>query len=481
MSRLSIRWRLTLWYGAVLAAVLAVFSVSVYVLMDRLLQSRTDQTLAHQMEVMEVQINRVNDERSLREELAWQFAHHPVYEMQVTENGDAAWLRSQRIADIGLPRPRGEGELRDGVFEDVDLPLEGRHRMFSKRIVKPYATLLVQIAHGSTDNDKHLAELREVLLFTGPALLVCALGCGYLLARKALAPVDRLAAEADKITATRLDLRLDAWNPNDELGRLTRTLNGMIARLERSFGEIQRFTADAAHELRTPLAALRNEAEVTLRQDREPQVYRHTLENMLEEIAHLTRMTESLLFLCREDAADKPRFADLRLDVLARDVTEHMRIVASADQLELDLVEPLAPCIIHGDRDRLRRLLFNLIDNSVKYTPAEGRILVGLEHRQGQARLYVEDSGIGIASEHFPYIFDRFYRVDSARPRHSSATGLGLAICHSIAVAHQGDLQIESQPGRGTRMTLVLPSTLVEPERRPAVAGATPATTPMIM
>jgi len=470
MSRLSIRWRLTLWYGAVLATVLAVFSVSVYLLMSQVLATRTDQGLDHQMVVMEDQISRAGDETVLRERLAEQFAMHPVYEMQVTENGDNTWLRSERIAEVGLPRSVAPGDLREGVLEDIELPREGRLRMLSKAIVRPYASLLVQVAHSSDENDKHLRQLRDILLFTGPALLACALSCGYLLARKALAPVDRLAAEADKITATRLDLRLETFNPDDELGRLTRTLNGMIARLERSFGEIQRFTADAAHELRTPLAALRNEAEVTLRLDREPQFYRNTLENMLEEIDHLTLVTENLLFLCREDAADKPAFVDLRLDDLARGVTEHMRIVASADQLELDFVEPLAPCLIHGDQERLRRLLYNLIDNAVKYTPAEGRIRVGLEYRNGQARLYVDDTGIGIASEHFPHIFDRFYRVDSARPRHSSATGLGLAICHSIAVAHQGDLEIESQPGRGTRITLVMPATLADHEHRAAAA-----------
>ena len=473
MSGLSIRWRLTVWYGAVLAAVLGVFSISVYLLMVRLLDSRTDQGLEHQMVVMEDQISRADNESMLREKLAGQFAIHPVYEMQVTENGDNTWLRSDRITAIGLPKTTAPGDLGEGVLEDIELPYLGRLRMLSKAIKRPYASLLVQVALGSSQNEENLAQLLWVLLLTGPALLACALGCGYLLARKALAPVDRLTAEADKITATRLDRRLEVLNPDDELGRLTRTLNGMIARLERSFGEIQRFTADAAHELRTPLAATRNEAEVTLRQDREPQFYRNTLENMLEEIDHLTQMTENLLFLCREDAADKPTFKELRLDELARGVTEHMRIVASADQLELDFDEPLAPCIVKGDQERLRRLLFNLIDNAVKYTPGEGRIRVGLNYRQGQARLYVEDTGIGIASEHFPHIFDRFYRVDTARPRHSTATGLGLAICRSIALAHQGDLEIESEPGRGTRITLVVPASLLDSSSHSSVVSTT--------
>jgi two-component system, OmpR family, heavy metal sensor histidine kinase CusS len=472
MSRLSIRWRLTLWYGAVLAAVLAVFSVSIYLLMSQLLQVRTDKNLEDHMVFMEEKISRAENETVLREQLTWQFSIHPSYEMQVTENGDNTWLRSDRIADFGLPKSVEAGDLSEGVFEDIEIPILGRERMLSKAIKRPYASLLVQVAVSTEQNVLHLGQLRKILLFTGPALLLCALGCGYLMARKALAPVDRVAAETEKITATRLDLRLDAWPPDDELGRLTRTLNGMIARLERSFGEIQRFTADAAHELRTPLAALRNEAEVTLRMDREPQFYRQTLENMLEEIGHLTQMTENLLFLCREDADDKPLFADLRLDDLTRGVTDHMRIVAEADQLDLDLVEPLPPCRVYGDAERLRRLLFNLIDNAVKYTPAGGRIRVGLDYRQSKARLYVEDTGIGIANEHFPNIFDRFYRVDSARPRHSTATGLGLAICYSIAVAHHGDLEIESELGRGTRFTLVVPATLVDADRRPTATAS---------
>lgn len=470
MKRLNIRWRLTLWFGAMLAAVLLIFSASVYLLMIQLLQARTDRGLGAQMAVIEDQIRRAPTPEVLRERLTWQFAIHPVYEMQITENGDTTWLRSERIVDAGLPMTRREPiEPGDSVFENVTVTGVGSCRMLSKPIATPHASLLVQVALSLEMNEKNLGQLREVLLFTGPPLVLCALGCGYLLARKALAPVERLAVEADQITATRLDLRLDAPNPNDELGRLTRTLNGMIGRLERSFGEIQRFSADAAHELRTPLAALRSEAEVTLRMDREPAEYRRALESMLEEIEHMTRMTEKLLFLCREDSGAGAPFESLRLDAIVQGVVNHARASVESAGHELVLVDPIAPCSIHGDRDQLRRLLLNLIDNAVKYTPAGGTIRVALDYHDDRAELSVEDNGVGIAPEHLPNIFNRFYRVDSARPRQSSATGLGLAICLSIAKAHQGTLNVDSQPNRGTRITLSLPATLAEPQRRAPV------------
>lgn len=471
MTRLNIRWRLTLWYGAVLAAVLVIFATTVDLLMIGLLQSRTDSNLDAQLTVIEGLIGRARDPEELRHDLNLDFASHPVFEMQVTEDGDRSWLRSERIAEIGLPmpavRPLPNGEV---VYEDVVIPGFGHGRMLSKAIITPYASLLVQVALDAEVNAKHLGQLRDVFLSTGPVLLLAALGCGYLLARKALAPVERLAAEADQITATRLDRRLPTPNPDDELGRLARTLNGMIARLERSFGEIQRFTADAAHELRTPLAALRNEAEVTLLAPRDPAEYRRTLESMLEEIEHLTRLTENLLYLCREDALVKPSFEDLRLDLLVRDVTDHMRAVAAAADQSLTLSEPLSACIVHGDRDQLRRLLFNLIDNAVKYSLADGRIRVGLEFRQEQATLFVEDTGIGIEAEHRPHLFKRFYRVDSARPRTSSATGLGLSICLAVSKAHHGEIDVQSEPGVGTRMTFSLPARAVEPGGRDSAA-----------
>jgi heavy metal sensor kinase len=318
--------------------------------------------------------------------------------------------------------------------------------------------VVAQVAATLTPVDHELAELLAVLLLTGPLALAGALGGGYLLARTALAPVDRMAAAADQITATKLDQRLEVPNPDDELGRLARTLNGMIARLERSFGEIRRFTADAAHELRTPLAVMRNAAEVVLRAPRDPEQYRRVLEEMLEEIARLTGLAEQLLFLCRGDAGLVPSVRrPVRLGEVIAEVAEPMQAVAGARGLTLH-VGDLTPCVVQGDEDQLRRLLFNLLDNAIKYTPAGGTITVRSACPDGQVLVEVTDTGIGIAAEHLPHLFERFYQVDPARSRETNGTGLGLAICRSIAEAHGGRIAVESTVGRGTRVTLTLPA-----------------------
>jgi heavy metal sensor kinase len=288
--------------------------------------------------------------------------------------------------------------------------------------------------------------------------LASALGGGYVLACRALAPVDRMAADADQITANRLDRRLDIPNPNDELGRLGATLNGMIGRLERSFEEIRRFTADAAHELRTPLTVMRNVAEVALRSPRPPEQYCRVLGDMLEEVERLTRLAEQLLFLCREDAGLVPLSATMmRLDDLLREAVEHMGVVAEAKGLTLECPH-LAVCPLRGDADRLRRLLFNLLDNAIKFTPPGGMVTVTLERSDSEARVIVEDAGVGIPPEHLPHVFERFYRVDPARNGEVEGTGLGLAIARSVAEAHGGSIEMESTVGVGTRAILTLPA-----------------------
>jgi two-component system heavy metal sensor histidine kinase CusS len=457
MGRLSIRWRLTLWYGAVLATVLAVFGASVYLMMRHALLARTGTGMGMESTEVAEEVARSRDRSTLGTWLERRFARHPGYDIQVSTPGGEALFRSERIKANGLPRPSEPPAAGRPAFESF-AGRSGHARLLNRVVPGPDGPLILQIAAPLAADDHELGELVTVMLLAGPMALALALGGGYLLARRALAPVDRMAAEAEQITATRLDRRLEVPNPDDELGRLGATLNGMITRLERSFEETRRFTADAAHELRTPLAVMRNVAEVALRSPREPEHYRRVLGDVLEEVERLTRLAEQLLFLCREDAGLVPFVSsEMRLDDLVRETSEHMGIVAGEKGLKLQTAD-LAPCPVRGDAGQIRRLLFNLLDNAIKFTPAGGTILVGLERSNGQALLTVADTGVGIPAEHIAHVFERFYRVDPARGQEAEGTGLGLAICRSIAEAHGGHIRIESVTGQGTRVTLVVPA-----------------------
>lgn len=456
MIRMSIRWRLTIWYGAVLSAVLAAFGASVYLMMRHTLLARTGTGMGMESTEVAEEVGRSRDRSTLGTWLERRFSHHPGYDIQVSTPGGEALFRSARIQADGLPRPATSPTASQPTFESFARP-SGHTRLLSRLVPGPDGPLILQIAASLAADDRELGELLMVMLLAGPLALGLALCGGYLLARRALAPVDRMAAEAEQITANRLDRRLELPNPDDELGRLGTTLNGMIGRLERSFEETRRFTADAAHELRTPLTVMRNVAEVALRSPREPEEYRRVLGDVLEEVEWMSRLAEQLLFLCREDAGLLPlAIEEIRLDELARESAEHMAAVAESKGLSLEM-PGLAPCAVRGDAAQLRRLLFNLLDNAIKFTPAGGAVRLGLARAKDSAALAVEDTGIGIPAEHIPHVFERFYRADRARGQETEGTGLGLAICRAIAEVHGGHLGIASVAGTGTRVTLTLP------------------------
>jgi heavy metal sensor kinase len=464
MKGVSIRWRLTLWYGLVLAIVLAIFGTAVYVTRRHELFQRADVALAGELDEICDDIQAAKDGPKLSRQLERRFARHEGYEFQVSRVGGAPFFRSERVKPGRFSVPAVPTSLRHLDFESVTLGTNnvkldslGHLRLMGRLVPGPDGPLVVQAATSLASIDQELTELLTVLLFAGPLALVCALGGGYVLARHALRPVDRMVQTADQISATRLDRRIEVTNTDDELGRLARTLNGMIARLERSFEEIRRFTADAAHELRTPLAVLRNEAEVALRLPREPEQYRAVLEDQLEELERLSRLADRLLFLCREDAGLVPiarQPVDLR-DVV-EDVAEHMRVVATERGVKLP-AEEVAPCAVDGDEELLRRLLFNLVDNAIKFTPSGGTVRIETTQGDAEAQIVVTDSGIGIPPEHLRHVFQRFYRVDSACGPDRDGSGLGLAIARSIAEAHGGFVALESTVGVGTRAILTLP------------------------
>jgi len=465
VRRVSIRWRLTLWYGAILSAILVVFSGAVYLLLRSHLVALTDAALREELVELEDEIGRARVLSRSSEELGLRFTGPEGFEFQVRTIAGGTLFRSAGIGPGGLPSPAGPLVPAGGpANESVTLNGLGPVRLASQVVPGPSGPLLIQAAATMAPIGRALRELVVVLLTIGPLALVSALAGGYWLARKALAPVDQMAATAAEITSTRLDRRLDEPVIDDELGCLARTFNAMIARLQQSFEEVRRFTADAAHELRTPLAAMRTEAEVALRSPRSPERDERVLEDLLEEIERLSRLVSQLLFLSREDTGiGVGEFRSVRLDDVVRDVGEHMQVAAREKSVKL-VVDLPDPCRVSGDADRLRQLFFNLLDNAIKYTQPDGEVTVQSVPANGQARVTVADTGIGIPSDHLPHVFDRFYRVDPSRGPETDGTGLGLAICRSIAEAHGGHIEIESTFGSGTRVTLALPMLREHPD-----------------
>jgi len=426
--------------------------------MERHLLSLTDATLREELDELGTEVMRVGKLADLPAVLELRFPGQEGYELQVGTLTGEPLFRSVGIGTKGLPRPVDVlVESGAPAYKSVKLNGHGPVRLSSRVISGPAGLVVIQAAVTLAPNVRAMQELLAVFLTIGPIALASTLAGGFWLARKALSPVDRMAATAAEITATQLDRRLAEPEANDELGYLAQTFNAMIARLQRSFDEVRRFTADAAHELRTPLAAMRTEAEVALRSPRAPERDARVLENLLEEIERLTRLVSHLLFLCREETGIGVRdLSPVRLDEIVNDVCEHMKVAAREKGLDL-VVERADACLVSGEADRIRQLFFNLVDNAIKYTQAGGKVTVEIQASSSQALVAVTDTGIGIAAEHLPYVFDRFYRVDSSRNSEIEGTGLGLAICRSIAEAHAGHIEIASALGTGTRVTLVLP------------------------
>lgn len=291
-----------------------------------------------------------------------------------------------------------------------------------------------------------------------PIALVLAGGGGWMLARRALRPVDRMTETARRISAEHLTKRVDETGAGDELDRLAQTLNAMLGRLDASFQEMRQFTADASHELQTPLTILKGEMEVALRSPRSPEEYQRILKSALEEIDRIARLVEGLLLLARADAGvlrmDR-RTVDLAQ--LVEEVYGQARILAEARSLKLG-IGPVEPISALGDYAHLRRLLLNLLDNAVKYTPPDGQVKISLQSSGGWASIRVEDTGMGISPEDQSRIFQRFYRSAEARSRGEGGAGLGLCIARSIAEAHGGRIEVESTTGRGSTFTVLLPT-----------------------
>jgi heavy metal sensor kinase len=306
--------------------------------------------------------------------------------------------------------------------------------------------------------DRFQQQLREILvvLVLGLPLIVVLAGLGgYVLARRALSPIDHLAGEARRITAERLHQRLSVPNEHDEIGRLAAVINDTFARLESSFDQLRRFTADASHELRTPLSVIRGIGEHALRETRTPPEYKDAMGSMLEEVDRLTRLVDTLLKLSRGDAGTIRLARDvLDLGDLTREVVSSLGILAEERQQRLQVVAA-EDVRVSADRLVLRDAITNVVDNAIKYGPARSTIDVRVDADAEQATVTVRDAGPGIPAEHRERIFDRFYRVDEGRSREMGGTGLGLAIAKWAVEANGGQISLDTATtGSVFRITL---------------------------
>ncbi len=270
--------------------------------------------------------------------------------------------------------------------------------------------------------------------------------------------MNRIIATAESIGAQNLSKRLEVPRAKDELQRLTLTLNAMLARIEASFNKITQFTADASHDLRTPVAVIRTSAELALRKPRAPSEYREALDKILSTSVEASDLLENLLSLARADAGSLPlELRPLELGVHVRKVQQHAVLLSADKALDIQLQTPPGPVWVNGDALSLDRLLLILVDNAIKYTPRGGRCEIGLSQDQDNARITVSDSGLGISREDLKHVFDRFYRADRARSRNVRGAGLGLAIARWITDIHGGKIAVESVPGAGSTFRVSLP------------------------
>jgi two-component system, OmpR family, heavy metal sensor histidine kinase CusS len=467
----SLAARLTLWYAACACALLLLATGFLDWALVRSLDSQADRFLADQVHVVRALVAaQPADIRGLLQEAELESGarrHARVY-VRVFEKGGAMLVETHGM-DRVLPRSTfpaavaedAKPERGNDVFPDGDRPF----RAMAARAAgpSPARPLVIQVAMDRDEEEDLLAQFRTRALGVAGVVLLFFAFAGHRIARRGFRPVEELSAAARRIGSETLDERFDDAALPAEIAELARTFNGMLDRLETSFGRLRRFSADLAHELRTPVNNLRGEVEVALGKPRSPEEYREVLASCLEETERLTRIIESLLFLARAESAQQPLQAEW-VDVGSEVERARGFYEAAAEEGGVDLrVERDEPIRTRLDRTLFQRALGNLVANALAHTPRGGAVTIALARAGRDFRLEVNDTGGGIAPEHLPRVFDRFYRVDHSRASSSGGVGLGLAIVKSITELHGGSVSIESDLGRGTRVRMALPVDAPEP------------------
>jgi heavy metal sensor kinase len=462
LSPRNVRSRLTVWYVGVLAALLVAYGLGSFFFLRVSMREQLDHSLLEDLEAVEGQIVAGSDgSLTLR-------THHGEEEERDFHRFVEIWSPEGKLLyrapeedaqALGAP-PSARAATEDVAPVSKRLSNGLRVRIASSPHHLGNRTVILRVAHNEEPMWRELREFATVLLIGLPLGVLLAGFGGYALARKALAPIDAMTRETQKISAQDLGARLSVENRDDELGRLGVVFNAMLGRLQGAFEQLRRFTADASHELRTPLTAIRSVGEVALQEPKGPAEYRDVIGSMLEEVDRLTRLVESLLVLSRADASHvQLQRSDTSLLSVTEEAASTLEVLAEEKRQTID-VEGDRELVVSADRLILRQAIINLLDNAIKYSPTESSIVLRVHRGDGNAAiLEVVDRGPGIPTEHQPYVFDRFYRVDKARSREWGGAGLGLSITRWAVEAHGGQISLQSREGNGATFRVTLPLT----------------------
>lgn len=459
MRKLSIGVRLTLWYLAIFALAQLIFGAGMWVILRHHLYDLVDDGLEAQVDDLKSFLEAQKKDASiakLQEEVSEAYAiEHPGDYLWVTAENDGLIYRSTFLQSHTLPH---KSLRRGGRARFWNQRFDARSFRFGLQTLQANGhTYTVQMGVPTDDVVKTLSTFRDYLLLFAPLVLLAAATGGYWLSRRALSPMDALVRTAREISGANLGSRLQKIDTGDELQRLSDTLNEMLERIEKAFLRITQFTADASHELRTPISLIRTEAELALRRSRGVAEYEEALRHILLEAERTTTLIEQMLSLARADSGRETlHMQPVNLSDTLRGGVEAWRQVAAIRNLEFATDIENSDLFVMGDQAALRRVTDIFLDNAFKYTPSPGSVHLSLEQNAESAVIVVRDSGVGIAEDDHRKIFERFYRTDKARSREQGGAGLGLTIANWIVIQHGGSIEVNSRSGEGATFRITL-------------------------
>jgi len=462
----STRFRLTAWAAFMLSTTLVIMGVSGWFAMRVSLYRAIDEDLANRLLDVEKFLQAQSDlshegvrkELGIRSSLGMGTSFYMVFD----DLGNELY-RSPQVGEYNLNVPPENPSdrirfLKEGSYIANQNALIHSLRTASKRISVRGTGIVIEVVEPLNGVDLALLYFERFLLIGVPILLGLGTFGAFWIARRALAPVDRITMDARSITANNLSGRLAVPKAVDELRRLSETLNQMLDRIETSFKSIRQFTADASHELRAPMTLIHAAADFSLRRDRTREELHEGMERILRESKRTTALVDDLLLIARSDS-DPAAFErnPIELSSLLADIAMQARTLAQGKHIEIVSQIKAQSTVISGDELSIRRLFMALVDNAVKYTAEDGKVWISIDTEGKDAVIRIRDTGLGISREDLPRVFDRFWRADKVRSRDEGGTGLGLAIAKGITERHGGTLSVESELGQGSTFFVRLP------------------------